>query len=179
LILLYEDCKALKRHAEGEFHNFPIQHVDDVIAEEGAIHAGFNAAAGQKGTDFPDAGEDEVLGAVGIMHVARPMPNIEHLASLGKGLKQGIITALTFLLAVETQRRVSPLRPNVVELTSQSTVFPWRNFSSIEMRCKYSSRRLALRRSTLPCWLQFPSAVAPIVFLQNRQRGSSNLRIHA
>jgi len=97
-----EGGKALERDADRELNTFGIKHGDDVIAEKGAVHARLNDAARQNRLDFPHAGEDEYLGAIGIVYVTGAMPDIEDLSSLGDGAKQRVVAALTFLLPIET-----------------------------------------------------------------------------
>jgi len=100
-----ECAKAFEWHADGELHAFGIKHGDDVIAEKGAVHARLDDAARQNGPDFPDTGENERPGAVGVVHVTGPMPDVEHLSGLGDGAEEGVIAAASFLLAVEADGR--------------------------------------------------------------------------
>jgi len=100
-----EGGKAFKGHTDGELNPFGVQHPDDVIAEKCAVHARLDEAARQNRLDFPHAGQDEGLGTIGIMHVTGTMPDIEDLSGLGDGAKQGIVTALPFLLPVKADGR--------------------------------------------------------------------------
>jgi hypothetical protein len=96
-----EGSKAFKGHTDGELNLFGIQHANNVIAEKGAVHARLDDAARQNRLDFPHAGEDERLGAVGVVHVTGTMPDIEDLPGLGDGAKQRVVAALPFLLPIE------------------------------------------------------------------------------
>jgi hypothetical protein len=67
--------------------------------------------AGKCGTHWLDARADEGLGAVGVLHVAAAVQQIKHLGGLGDGAEQGVVAALTLLLAIETYlRRNGPCR---------------------------------------------------------------------
>ncbi len=59
----------------------------------------------QNRLDLPYTGQNESLGPIGIMHIARSMPDIPYLAGLGDGTKQRVVAALSFLLFVETHSR--------------------------------------------------------------------------
>ena len=96
-----EGGKALKRHTDGELNPFCVQHADNVITKEGTVHARLNGTARQNRLYFLHTGEDECLGAIGIMHVTGAMPDVEDLSGLGDGAKQRVVTALPFLLPVK------------------------------------------------------------------------------
>src|SRR5690606_8465355 len=101
---LLQCCKAGKWHADGELHTERLEPADGGIAEEGSVHAHFNHAPGLYGTHLLDTGLNKVLCAVAVMDIARTMPDIKHLAGLGDGAKQRIVTALAFLFAIEAHR---------------------------------------------------------------------------
>jgi hypothetical protein len=68
---------------------------------EGHVHAYLDHRVGQYRADLSHAINDEGLRTVGIMDVARALQKSEDLAGLGDSAKQGIITPLAFLFAVE------------------------------------------------------------------------------
>ena len=45
------------------------------------------------------------MGAIGVMHIAGPVPDIEDLPGLGDGAEQGIVATLALLPGVEPDRR--------------------------------------------------------------------------
>src|ERR1019366_3243168 len=54
-----------------------VQRADDLIAEEGAVHAHFEDCGGQDLPHFPEATQDEAPSAVGVVYVAGAMPDIQ------------------------------------------------------------------------------------------------------
>ena len=100
-----EGGKAFKGHTDVELNPFGIQHPDDVIAEKNAIHARLDDASRQNRLDFTHASQDERLGTIGVMHVTGTMPDTEDLSGLDDGAKQGIVTALPFLLPIKADGR--------------------------------------------------------------------------
>ena len=100
----FEFAEALKGHADGKFHTFSIQHADDRIREESAIHPYLQDRAGHNGAKLADTGQNEVLGAVGVMDIAGAVPDIEHLSCLCQCAEQRIVGSLPLLFAVEAYR---------------------------------------------------------------------------
>jgi hypothetical protein len=100
-----ERGKAVEWNTDAELNDGGVQHANNVITEKGAVHARLNLAAWQYCPDFPDAIDDGILGAIGIVYIARSVPDIEYLSSLGDGGKQRVVAALAFLLVIETDGR--------------------------------------------------------------------------
>jgi hypothetical protein len=98
-----ELSEPLERHADGELGVFPIQGGDDLVAEEGAVHADLDDDPGESLSDRLDTGQDELTSPVGIVDVAGAVEEVEHLAGLGDGAEQGIVAAgpLAFLVVAD------------------------------------------------------------------------------
>src|SRR5439155_24686379 len=96
-----ERDKALERNREREVDGGLIESGDDLIAEEGAVHAQLDPHSGKRLAHRADAGQDEGTGADGIVDVARAMEEVEYLAGLSDGAEQGIVGAIALALLVE------------------------------------------------------------------------------
>ena len=101
----FECDKPLKGYANRKLDTPGFKHMDNGIAEEGAIHADFDNAPGQHSAYLADAILDEGLGSIGVMHIAGSMPHIQYLTCLGHSTEQRVIAALAFLLAIEAHCR--------------------------------------------------------------------------
>ena len=88
--LLLQLRKALKGHRDGVLNAQHVQRADDLIAEEGAVHAHFEDCGGQDLPHFPEATQDEAPSAVGVVYVAGAMPDIQDLPGLSDGAKQRV-----------------------------------------------------------------------------------------
>ena len=69
--------KPLEGDADGELDSPLGQGLDDLIAEEGAVHPDLQNRSGHGGVDGIEAGQDEGLGPVGVMDIARTMQEVE------------------------------------------------------------------------------------------------------
>src|SRR5215210_2808884 len=99
--LALELDEALEGHGNSEFHTQACEQGHQSIAEESAVHPDFDENAGQVLAHVLDAGEDELLGSVGVMDIARAMMDIEHLSGLSNCAEQGVVAALALLQALE------------------------------------------------------------------------------
>jgi hypothetical protein len=122
LNLGFQFYKALERYRDRIANIQHLQRADDLIAEEGAVHAYLEDRVRQDLPDFPETTEDETLGSIGVMHVTGTMPHIKHLPGLRHGTEQRIVAALTFLLAVVANRRTSAIRQVPTTEPSKSNV---------------------------------------------------------
>jgi len=93
--------KALERNRDREVDGGLIESGDDLIAEEGAVHAQLDPHSGKRLAHRADAGQDEGTGADGIVDVARAMEEVEYLAGLSDGAEQRIVGAIALALLVE------------------------------------------------------------------------------
>ena len=145
-----EGGEARERHADGELHTLGIEQGDDLVAEEGAVQAGLDDAVWQYLPDFPYAFLDEVVGAIGVVHIPGPVSDIEDLAGLGDGTEQRVVAALPLLFAVEADRRA--LGEAAVDNTepSKSSVIRPRPSSASCARTRWQTRwrRLSMPRSS-------------------------------
>ena len=98
---LLELRQAFEGHRDGEFDAAVVKRDDDVVVVEGAVHTNLEVYAGQYLSDFLDASQNEIAGAVRIVNVAGAEKEVEDLAGLGDGTEQRVVAALAFLLAVE------------------------------------------------------------------------------
>src|SRR6185436_9298728 len=74
--------EALKGYRDGEFHTEIRKQSDQSIAEEGTVHPNFDVNAGQSCPHCVDTGEDEILRAIGVMHISWSVEDIENLSRL-------------------------------------------------------------------------------------------------
>ncbi len=86
---LLELDEALEGHREGELDARGLQGRDHGLTEEGAIEAHLQLGVGANRPGVGHAGGDEGLGAAGVMHIARPVQDVEDLAGLRQGAEQG------------------------------------------------------------------------------------------
>jgi len=83
--LLLERRQALKWHADGVFDPLTIQQRDNLLGEEGAVHADLDEDPGQGLAQAGDALFNEGPGVIGIMHVAAAGQQGKDLAGLSNG----------------------------------------------------------------------------------------------
>ena len=105
LDLFFQTVKALEGHRDRELHTDVLELPNDRVAEEGAIHTDFDDCSWKHAAHSVDALEDKLPRTTGVVHVAGSVQDIEDLTGLRDGAKQGIVTALTFLFAIEADRR--------------------------------------------------------------------------
>ena len=98
---LLEFDQTLERHADGIVHPVLLEHGDNGSAEKGGVHPHLDESSWQNRTDLRNTGRNKRLCSIGIMDITRAVQHIEHLARLGYGAKQRIVTALSFFLAVK------------------------------------------------------------------------------
>lgn len=102
---LLQPWEAFEWHGDREVDAQLVQGRDDVVAEEGAVHAYLDVHAGQCRADLVDAGEDELAGTVGIVNVAGAEEEIEDLAGLGDGTEERVVASLASVLGIESDGR--------------------------------------------------------------------------
>jgi len=78
------------------------EHGDDILTEEGGVHAHLDNDAGERQSHFVNAGCDERLRIMGVVDVAGTVEQIEDLTSLGNGAKERIVAAPAFVFLVES-----------------------------------------------------------------------------
>ena len=93
---LLELREPLEGHAQGERHAQGVQQGDDFVAKEGAVHPCLDRHTGQVCTDGSNTGQDELLGAIGVMHVSGTMMDIENLPGLSDRTEQGVVAPHPF-----------------------------------------------------------------------------------
>jgi len=101
----FESGEVFERYADGKLNHFSVLHADNVTTKVSAVYACLNDAIQQNCLYFPYAGQDEYLSAIGIMHVARAMLDIEHLTRLCDGRNQRVVAALPFFLPIKAGGR--------------------------------------------------------------------------
>ena len=94
-----------KWDGDAELYAQFLEHLKDVFAEEGAIHAGLDHSMGQDRSDLPYTGTDELSGPLAVVSVSRPVKHVEDLTGLGNITEQRIVAALPFLARIESHRR--------------------------------------------------------------------------
>ena len=67
-----------ERDQDAVVHIQPVEQGDHLVAKEGPVQAGLDTRPGQCLPDMPCTAVNEGLGTIGVMHVARPMKDIEH-----------------------------------------------------------------------------------------------------
>ena len=81
---LLQHRETLKGHGDGELYAEFLQLSNDLIAEEGAVHAHFDLDAGAGSPNASDAVKDKLQGSIGIMDIARTGQDM--CAQHGRGL---------------------------------------------------------------------------------------------
>src|SRR5512139_4095272 len=117
--------KSLERNRKGKLDSPPVEQSHHLVAEKRTVHPDFDGHVRKNLTNSLDTLQHKSLGSVGIMHVARPVMNIKHLTRLSNRAEQGIITARSFFLAVESDRCAFPATPlgrkhNPIKIQGQS-----------------------------------------------------------
>jgi hypothetical protein len=97
---LLEHGKAFERDADGALDTIQVHQGQRLLAEEGAIHAGFKHDVGEGGTDAVEVVHHEVMGPLAVMDIAGAVKDVEKLSRLSHGGKQVVVTARALLLGV-------------------------------------------------------------------------------
>jgi len=118
----FEFNETLERHTDPVLHTERPKPSDDLIAEECGIHACFEPHFGQALANRPHAGFDEIECAIGVVHIATAMEDIEDLPGLSDGAEKRIIAARPFLFLVKTNSGASACRLVDSTLPSKSRV---------------------------------------------------------
>jgi len=80
-------------NGRGKFHVRTIQHLEDLVAEEGRVDSRLKQCVRELGFGLGKAIQNELLGPIGIMDVAGTMMDIEELTRLSHRTKQGIVAS--------------------------------------------------------------------------------------
>ena len=93
-----------------------LEHRDDLVAEEGAVHAHFEDGLWQDLADFTEAAENEAAGTVAVVDVPGTVPHIEHRdgrlpgvgLSCGNANHTGVDTVFSFQTLTSSPLQLSP-----------------------------------------------------------------------
>lgn len=90
-----------ERHGDSELDPGIVQQPDDLVAEEGAVHANLDHDPRQGSADPLQTLEDELTSSVAVVDIAGSVKEVQDLACLGDGGKERIVATPPLLLRIE------------------------------------------------------------------------------
>lgn len=93
--------EPLEGHGDGELDPGGVEVRHQLFAEERAVQADLELHAGQRAAQAVHTGGHEGQGPAGVVHIARPVREVQHLPGLGDRAEERIVAARPLLLLVE------------------------------------------------------------------------------